>query len=52
MGENTNGALGRVWDGGLSADFAWLVKQNQNRMAGSPVRYGMPEMERLLEWAG
>jgi hypothetical protein len=44
LGESTSGALGRVWDGGLSADFAWLAAQNRNKILGSPVRYGMPEM--------
>jgi len=44
MGESTSGALGRVWDGGLSADFAWLAKQNQNKLVGSPARYAMPEL--------
>jgi len=44
MGESTSGALSRCWDGGLSADFAWLRRQNQDRIIGSPVRYGMPEV--------
>ncbi len=44
MGESTSGALSRYWDGGLSADFAWLAAQNQHRIIGSPVRYGMPEV--------
>ena len=44
MGESTSGALSRYWDGGLSADFAWLAAQNQRRMIGSPVRYGIPEV--------
>ncbi len=44
MGESTSGALSRYWDGGLSADFAWLAAQNGHRMIGSPVRYGMPEV--------
>lgn len=44
MGETTSGALSRYWDGGLSADFAWLAAQNQHRMLGSPVRYGLPEV--------
>ncbi len=44
MGETTSGALSRYFDGGLSADFAWLAAQNQHRMLGSPVRYGIPEV--------
>lgn len=44
MGESTSGALGRYWDGGLTADFAWLAHQNQNKIVGSPVRYGMPQL--------
>ena len=44
MGETTSGALSRYWDGGLSADFAWLAAQNQHRMVASPVRYGLPEV--------
>lgn len=43
MGESTCGPLPRHSHGGLSADFAWLRDQNQGRIAGSPVRYGMPE---------
>lgn len=44
MGETTSGCPGPGLGGGLSADFAWLAKQNQDKMAGSPVRYGMPEV--------
>jgi hypothetical protein len=44
MGETTSGPLPRHWDGGLSADFAWLGPQNQQKVLGSPVRYGMPEI--------
>ncbi len=43
MGESTSGALPRHSDGGLSADFAWLRNQNQDRLLASPVRYGIPE---------
>jgi hypothetical protein len=44
MGETTSGPLPHHWDGGLSADFAWLGEQNQHKVLGSPVRYGMPEI--------
>ena len=44
MGETTSGPLPHHWDGGLSADFAWLGPQNQQKVLGSPVRYGMPEI--------
>ena len=44
IGETTSGALPHHWDGGLSADFAWLGPQNQQKVLGSPVRYGMPEI--------
>ena len=44
IGETTSGPMGRHWDGGLSADFAWHAKQNQGRIIASPVRYGVPEM--------
>jgi hypothetical protein len=53
MGETTSGPMGRVWDGGLSADFThlwwfnkiyWADQMNEGRIAGSPVRYGAPGM--------
>ncbi|MBI3848374.1 MAG: hypothetical protein HY292_27390 [Planctomycetes bacterium] len=53
MGETTSGPMGRVWDGGLSADFThkwwfdkiyWADQMNDGRIAGSPVRYGAPGM--------
>ncbi len=44
VGETTAGPIARHWDGGLSADFAWLAAQNQNRIIASPIRYGVPEV--------
>lgn len=44
IGETTSGPLSHHWDGGLSADFAWLKKRNRNRIIASPVRYGMPQV--------
>lgn len=44
IGESTAGPVGRHWDGGLSADFAWLKGINQGRIIASPVRYGVPEV--------
>jgi len=44
LGETTAGPIGRHWDGGLSADFAWLAGPNQQKILGSPIRYGVPEV--------
>jgi hypothetical protein len=44
IGETTSGPIARHWHGGLSADFAWQAKQNQDRIIASPVRYGIPEI--------
>jgi len=44
IGETTSGPIGRHWDGGLSADFAWLAGPNQQKILGSPIRYGVPEV--------
>lgn len=42
--ESTSSALDRVWDGGLTAGFACVAKQNEDRLAGFPVAYGVPEV--------
>lgn len=44
IGETTSGPVWQHWHGGLSADFAWNAKQNNNRIVASPVRYGIPEI--------
>lgn len=44
IGETTAGPIARHWHGGLSADFAWIARQNQGKILASPVRYGMPEV--------
>jgi hypothetical protein len=44
IGETTAGPIARHWDGGLSADFAWMAGINQQKILGSPVRYGAPEV--------
>jgi len=44
IGETTAGPIARHWDGGLSADFAWMAAINQQKILGSPVRYGAPEV--------
>jgi hypothetical protein len=47
MGETTSGPIARHWHGGLSADFAWMARINQDKIIGSPVRYGVPEVNYL-----
>ncbi len=44
VGETTAGPIARHWHGGLSADFAWMAGINQEKILGSPVRYGVPEV--------
>jgi len=44
LGETTSGQLWQVWDGGLSADFAWMNDTNQGRLLASPARYGVPQI--------
>jgi hypothetical protein len=44
VGETTAGPIARHWNGGLSADFAWMAEINQQRILASPVRYGIPEV--------
>jgi hypothetical protein len=41
MAETTSGPTARHIDGGVTADFAWLIGQNGGRIVGSPVRYGL-----------
>ena len=44
IGETTAGPISQHWDGGISADFAWLRYRNRGRIIASPVRYGLPQV--------
>lgn len=44
LGETTAGPVWQIWDGGLSADFAWQIEDNKGRIVASPVRYGNPHV--------
>jgi hypothetical protein len=46
LGETASGPIGRHWDGGLSAEFAWdwTRAASRARLLGSPIRYALPEV--------
>ena len=44
MGETTAGPIARHWDGGVNADFGFGNIYSWERLIGSPVRYGVPEV--------
>jgi hypothetical protein len=46
LGETASSPIGRHWDGGLSAEFAWdwTRAASRARLRGSPIRYAAPEV--------
>jgi hypothetical protein len=46
LGETSSGPIGRHWDGGLSAEFAWdwTIAASRDKLLGSPMRYAAPEV--------
>ncbi|RLT40189.1 MAG: hypothetical protein DWI57_08875 [Chloroflexi bacterium] len=44
LGETTSGPVAGHWDGGFSADFSFNRNHSGGKILGSPVRYGLPQV--------